>query len=551
MLRQASRHPITFSKLLCGVFIVTFYIIYSQLNPPALTKGQPLPKRQSIQFERWRNNTGKADVEKKNKVKEAMAHTFRGYKSRAWGTDDIKPVTGGTRNSRNGWGAFIVDSSTTLSVMGMWEELLSEINFMIETDFTTPAGKVDVFETTIRYLGGLVSLVELGDAGVIPNSVMTASKRQGLVKQATVLADELIPAFDSRTGLPWPKIDFATGRVSNRDVDAYDEPTIGPARAGSNFLELCTLSKLTKEPKYCNIATKAWSSLVRNSFREELPGLVDSRINVQTGYPVGQDRSWDSGHDSYYEYLLKASLLLPDSKNAKNYQDRWIEAADAVRHNLTTRSAPSSGHFMSHAFMGSWSGFWYINEMSHLACFAPGNLILGGRHLQRPDLVTLGKALLETCRHVYKSSKTGLGPEKVSWQPSIGSQDATYQPQSSRQLNERNSLGFWVADPSFKLRPEYAESLFYAFRATGEKRYRDWAWDMFNALEKHCKTQFGYAGLEDVMVDGSRSLWIDHTESFWAAETLKYLYLIFDDVNVISLDDWIFTTEGHLVRRGR
>lgn len=34
-------------------------------------------------------------------------------------------------------------------------------------------------------------------------------------------------------------------------------------------------------------------------------------------------------------------------------------------------------------------------------------------------------------------------------------------------------------------------------------------------------------------------------QSFFLAETLKYLYLIFTDDNVISLDKWVFNTEAH------
>jgi mannosyl-oligosaccharide alpha-1,2-mannosidase len=546
MLRKARRSPIAISKLLCATFIILFYIFYSQLNPPALTIGQPLPKRPSIQFEKWRNNTGKADIERRKRVREAMEHTFRGYRNKAWGTDDIQPVSGGIKNSRNGWGAFIVDSSTTLAIMGMWEELSQEITFIVnEIDFRLGNGMVDPFETTIRYLGAIVSLVELGDAGIIPNNILAADKRETLLKKATTLADGLIRAFDPSTGLSWPRIDFISGEKT------ADDPSIGPARAGTNFLEFCTLSKLTKDPQYCNRATRAWSSLVRNSYVEELPGLIDSRIRIDSGQPIGRERSWDSGHDSYYEYLIKANLLLPHSQNAKIYRDRWLQAAEAVRHNLTTRSAPSQQHIMSHIYMGKWSGPWYLNEMSHLACFAPGNLMLGGRHLLRSDLVILGQALLEGCRHVYKSSPLGLGPEVFSWEPTPGSRNATFHPITQRQSNELQKHGFWVGDSRYKLRPEYAESLYYAFRITGDKRYREWAWDMFNALETHCKTVFGYAGIQDVMTEKDQVSLIDHTESYWAAETLKYLYLIFENVGTISLDDWIFTTEGHLIKRGR
>src|ERR1700761_895900 len=431
MLRKARRSPIALSKLLCATFILLFYVFYSRLNPPALTIGQPLPKRPSIQFEKWRNNTGKADMERRKRVREAMEHTFRGYRNKAWGEDDIQPVSGGAKNSRNGWGAFIVDSSTTLAVMGMWEELNQEITFIVdEIDFRMANGLVDPFETTIRYLGAIVSIVELGDSGIIPNSVLTASKREGILKKATTLAEGLLRAFEPSTGLSWPRIDFISG------PEIANDPSIGPARAGSNFLELCTLSKLTKDPIYCNTATRAWAPLVRNPYFEEIPGLVDSRIRIDSGQPIGKERSWDSGHDSYYEYLIKANLLLPHSPNAKAYRDRWLQAAEAVRHNLTSRSGPSQNHAMSHLYMGKWTGQWYLNEMSHLACFAPGNLLLGGRHLLRSDLVALGQALLEGCRHVYKSSPIGLGPEAFSWEPAAGSQNATFGPVTERQHKE-------------------------------------------------------------------------------------------------------------------
>ncbi|KAF2672827.1 seven-hairpin glycosidase [Microthyrium microscopicum] len=534
-------NPIATSKIVCAIFVVTFYLFYAQLHPPARTQGKPLPKRQAIQYERW-NKTGKADLDKRLKVKQAMIHTYKGYREKAWGKDDIKPVSGKFNNSRNGWGAFIVDSTTTLAVMGMWEELTEELNFITkEINFQTPEGLVDPFETTIRYLGGMVSVIELGDNGLIPSSLFTTRIRKGILMQAEALATNLLVAFDPRTGLPYPRIDFRNFKVSPMDA------TVGPARIGSNFLEMCTLSRLTGDPEYCSKATIAWSSLVRNKYVEDLPGLVDGKINVETGELLGRNRHWDAGHDSYYEYLLKASLLFPSSPNSKVYRNRWTQAAEAVRHNITSRSSPYQKDATSHLYMGKWNGPWYLNEMSHLACFAPGNLLLGGRVLRRKDLVTLGKALLDGCRHTYATSPLGIGPEKFSWLPSPGSHNGTFEPKTDRQKNELAKFGFWVADARFQLRPEYVESLFYAFRTTGEQRYRDWAWEAFEAMEKYCKTEFGYAGIEDVMVKEGIKL-IDDTESFWAAETLKYLYLIFDDVNVMSLDDWIFSTEGHLFR---
>jgi mannosyl-oligosaccharide alpha-1,2-mannosidase len=545
-MRSYRRNPVFLSKICCAAFILAFYCVYSRLHPPALTKGQPLPKRPTIQYDAWQNTSDKADVPRQAQVKLAMAHTFHGYKTRAWGYDDIKPISGGHSNSRTGWGAFIVDSSTSLAVMGMWKELAEELDFIAKIDFRVNRGTVDVFETTVQYLGALVSLVELGDAKIIPANVFTSARRRAILAQATLLADHILLAFDYRTGLLWLKPDFRPRRVVSGD-----EPLLNPAQAGSNFLELCSLSKLTGSSEYCGTATMAWSSLVRDRYLEEIPGLVDGPISARTGAPTGKFRHFDKGHGSYYEYLVKANLLLPDSANAKLYKDRWIQAAEAVRNNLTSRSDVSKGSTKSHLFMGKWNGPWFMNEMSHEACFAAGNLLLGGRHFQRDDLVVLGQAVLEGCRHVHHASPTGLGPEAFSWNPAPGQRNGTFEVQSARQKDELAKYGYWVAEPAYRLRPEYFESLFYAFRTTGEKRYRDWAWEAFNALEKHCKTEHGYAGVQDVTAKDGSVAQIDFTDAYWAAESLKYLYLIFDDVKTVNLDEWIFTTAGHIVRRGR
>jgi endoplasmic reticulum Man9GlcNAc2 1,2-alpha-mannosidase len=48
-------------------------------------------------------------------------------------------------------------------------------------------------------------------------------------------------------------------------------------------------------------------------------------------------------------------------------------------------------------------------------------------------------------------------------------------------------------------RPETVESLFIAFRLTGDKRYRDHGWNIFQAIEKHCKIPSGgYATIINV-----------------------------------------------------
>jgi mannosyl-oligosaccharide alpha-1,2-mannosidase len=183
---------------------------------------------------------------------------------------------------------------------------------------------------------------------------------------------------------------------------------------------------------------------------------------------------------------------------------------------------------MQHLFIGRQNDQQYENQQSHVACFAPGTILLASKFYDQPYLRTFALALLEGCRHTYTSTPTKIGPETWSWIPKFSYDDPLYTPSNARTEQQ---------------------SLFYAWRITGEQRYREWAWEAFQAIEKHCKAPFGYAQLKDVYETKDREgNWVDVQESFWAAETLKYLWLIFEDVEVASLDSWVFSTEGHPFR---
>jgi mannosyl-oligosaccharide alpha-1,2-mannosidase len=104
-------------------------------------------------------------------------------------------------------------------------------------------------------------------------------------------------------------------------------------------------------------------------------------------------------------------------------------------------------------------------------------------------------------------------------------------------------------DKYYILRPEVLESYFYLWRMTKDNKYREWAWDFVEAIEKYCKTSNGYSGISNVYDIHSKK--DDVMQSFFVAETLKYLYLMFSDDSVISLDKYVFNTEAHpfLIRK--
>mmetsp|Transcript_10690 Transcript_10690/g.13368 ORF Transcript_10690/g.13368 Transcript_10690/m.13368 type:complete len:147 (+) Transcript_10690:1-441(+) len=94
------------------------------------------------------------------------------------------------------------------------------------------------------------------------------------------------------------------------------------------------------------------------------------------------------------------------------------------------------------------------------------------------------------------------------------------------------------------LRPETAESLFVLHHLTGDPMYREWAWNIFQAFESHCKTNLGYGAHPDVR-DSKKRTPDDRMESFFLAETLKYLYLIQAPDHDIDLMRSVFNTEAH------
>ena len=111
-----------------------------------------------------------------------------------------------------------------------------------------------------------------------------------------------------------------------------------------------------------------------------------------------------------------------------------------------------------------------------------------------------------------------------------------------------SSVFLQPADAHNLLRPETVESLFYLYRITKDKKYQDWGWSIFQSFEKYTKVKDGYTSINNVRSVGNPGF-KNKMESFFLSETLKYLYLLFSDTDdLISLDTWVFNTEGHPFR---
>jgi mannosyl-oligosaccharide alpha-1,2-mannosidase len=203
-----------------------------------------------------------------------------------------------------------------------------------------------------------------------------------------------------------------------------------------------------------------------------------------------------------------------------------------------------------------------------VACFDGGSFILGGLVLEEQKYIDFGLALVNGCHDTYASTATGIGPEVFQWvENSTSPKDPNNPPAPADQQAFYEKSGFYITASDYVLRPEYLESVYYAFRATGNQMYRDWAWDAFVAINTTCAVGSGYAELNDVNVPGGGGF-SDFQDSFFFAEVLKYAYLIHAPVrysvrrdlegksaNVIQdnawqvenngVNQWVFNTEAH------
>lgn len=152
---------------------------------------KPIPNIQHVFADESAND--KIDREQKlAEIKKAFEFSWAGYKDRAWMKDELSPVSGGFRNPFCGWAATLVDTLDTLWIMDMKEEFEQAVNSVKDIDFTTTDRKdIPVFETVIRYLGGLLSAYDL--SGV---------KYRVLLDKAVELAEVLMGAFDTPNRMP-------------------------------------------------------------------------------------------------------------------------------------------------------------------------------------------------------------------------------------------------------------------------------------------------------------------------------------------------------------
>lgn len=187
-----------------------------------------------------------------------------------------------------------------------------------------------------------------------------------------------------------------------------------------------------------------------------------------------------------------------------------------------------------------------------MASFAGGNFILGGILLGEDKYKDFGITLTESYYQTYNRTVTGIGPEGFRWFDDTRPADNDNRAPPAGQQGFYDQAGFWASSPQYILRPETMESIYYAYRLTGDAKYQDLAWTAFNRIKVACRVGSGYAAINNVTArDGGG--YINQMQSFFLAETLKYLWLIFAKKSAVHVhadraNEWVFNTEAHPVR---
>lgn len=531
---------------------------------PINKKPVQFPKVQAISFPSETATQRKIREEHRDAVKQVFQKCWRSYKKNAWLADELTPITGGSRNPFGGWGATLVDSLDTLWIMGMKDEFREAVAAAYTIDFTkTQLEQVNVFETTIRYLGGFLAAYDLsGDAR--------------LLRKAVEVGEMLYKAFDTPNRMPITRWNVKAAARGERQ-EAPEGVLV--AEIGSLTMEFTRLSLLTGDSKWFDAVQRITDIFHRQQMTTSLAGLWPLVVNAKDEvFNLGSAFTLGAMADSVFEYLPKMSALL--GGRLPEYQEMYGKAMDTASDWLLFRPmTPTNADILIAGQVqvqleDSKTLVSPRREGQHLVCFVGGLYALGGKLFNNKRHQELATKLVDGCIWTYNASQHGVMPETFSMTP-CASRDVCKWDETAwkKQVvlaagetptgnfledvaladriiaEKRLPKGFSsIPDRRYILRPEAIESVFILYRATGRKELLHAAWQMFTAIDRITSTSLANSAVADMTTSGMPSP-TDSMESFWMGETLKYFFLIFSRPDLVSLDDFVFNTEAHPFRR--
>lgn len=439
-----------------------------------------------------------------DQIRAVFYHGYNAYWEHAFPEDELQPLTcrGVESDLTPGKLLTLIDAMDTLVVLGNLTEFHRVVHVVSQYEHTlfNVDKTVSVFETTIRILGGLLSahlICEDDELGARPPAY-----NGSLLRMAVDLGNRLLPAFESPTRIPFGTVDLLRGVPVGETSEACT------AAAGSLSLEFGLLSTLTGDAKYFVASRNALKAIF--DLRSPQFNLLGRHLDIKSGQWTEPVAGIGSNIDSIYEYYLKQYVLFGDDESLEWFNTLY---EGAVRH----LRVPAGNRFYHEADMRS--GKVTRRQASALQAFWPGLQVLAG------DVAAATKTLNG---FMAIASEFAFLPEDfdvVRWAP----------------VTTGNS-------PSYLLRPELIESLFYVHQATGDESWLLAGRQVVNSVIQHCYVpKCGFASIRDVTSPSKHK--IDSMPSFFLSEWVKYAYLLFDTTdNPFNRGNWVFTTEAHPFR---
>uniref|UniRef100_A0A0M3HNX3 alpha-1,2-Mannosidase n=1 Tax=Ascaris lumbricoides TaxID=6252 RepID=A0A0M3HNX3_ASCLU len=477
-------------------------------------------------------------------VKQMTKFAWDSYEKYAWGMNELRPLsrTGHSASifGSGEIGATIVDALDTLYLMGLREEYERARKWIaLSLNLRNSKGDISVFETNIRFIGGLLS------AYALTNDTM-------FVDKALEIAELLLPAFETPTGIPYAMFNAQTGTARNWAWASGGCSIL--SEFGSLHLEFEYLSRITNRTIFYDKVARIREVL---SSVEKPEGLYPNYLNPKTEHV-----SIGALGDSFYEYLLKSWIL--SSKRDNDAKRLYDDAIAAIEKHLLHFSKQSKL-----AYFAELKGSRVEHKMDHLACFIGGLFALQSMNEdsseQRDKALDLAKQIGNTCHESYIRSVTPRRCRDETGTDTIDKLTATFLnantvighsrvyslmlsaigigPESFRFTSDVEAVAVSDREKYYIQRPEVIETWFYLWRATHDEKYRDWCWSAAQAIQKYCRTASGYSGIRNVYTTNVEL--DDVQQSFLFAETFKYLFLVFSEDDVLPLGKWVFNTEAH------
>lgn len=235
-----------------------------------------------------------------DQIRKAMKRTWAGYKQYAWMKDELRPVSKTYHDKFMGWAATLVDSLDTLWIMGLEREFEEAVNATATINFKESfQSRIPMFETTIRYLGGLLGAYDI-----------TGGDHKVLLEKAVELAEVLMGAFDTPNRMPILYYNFAAKSQPNRAGRASCL-----AELGSLSIEFTRLAQLTGDSRYYDAIARITDSLAEYQMNTAVPGLwplyIDTSGCKQPKSRAAPQRTYRPANDE----------IMLDSKDQSSFGD--------------------------------------------------------------------------------------------------------------------------------------------------------------------------------------------------------------------------------------